>query len=175
MTRYRTRKIEIANNVLGVCSHNMQFIYLLPGWEGLAGIEWINGHGYGYGSQTQIPNEGASSKNLNKKRPSSNDELTENLMEIMKDVGKKYEETIGHMTTFASCFKIELEEVERRMKVFNKLLKIEGLSISERIKTRELLTTDTRKCDYFYSLPGNVRYDYVIQVLTNAGVNTLYM
>ena len=61
------------------------------------------------------------------------------------------------------------------MKVFNKLLKIEGPSISERIKTRELLTTNTRKCDYFFSLPGDVRYDYVIQVLTDAGMNTLYM
>ena len=96
-------------------------------------------------------------------------------METMKDFGKKYEETNGHMATIASCFKIESKEAERRMKVFNKLLKIEGLSISERIKTRELLTTDTRKCDYFYSLPGDVRYDYVIQVLTDAGVNTLYM
>ena len=45
-----------------------------------AGIEEINGNGYGYGSQTQIPNQGASSKNLNKKRPRSNDELTETLM-----------------------------------------------------------------------------------------------
>jgi hypothetical protein len=27
-------KNEIATNVLGVCSHDMQFIYLLPGWEG---------------------------------------------------------------------------------------------------------------------------------------------
>ena len=32
--RYRTRKNEIATNVLGVCSPNMQFIYVLPGWEG---------------------------------------------------------------------------------------------------------------------------------------------
>ena len=34
--RYRTRKGEIATNVLGVCSQDMQFIYVLPGWEGLA-------------------------------------------------------------------------------------------------------------------------------------------
>ena len=79
------------------------------------------------------------------------------------------------MATIASCFKIELEEPKRIMKVFNELLKIEGLSILERIKTRELLIVDTRKCDYFYSLPGNVRYDYVIQVLTDARVNALYI
>ncbi|PWA76471.1 hypothetical protein CTI12_AA233700 [Artemisia annua] len=34
--RYRTRKADIATNVLGVCCPNMQFIYVLPGWEGSA-------------------------------------------------------------------------------------------------------------------------------------------
>ena len=34
--RYRTRKGEIATNVLGVCSRNMEFIFVLPGWEGSA-------------------------------------------------------------------------------------------------------------------------------------------
>ncbi|CAL5382364.1 unnamed protein product [Camellia sinensis] len=32
--RYRSRKGEIATNVLGVCSQDMQFIYVLPGWKG---------------------------------------------------------------------------------------------------------------------------------------------
>ena len=93
----------------------------------------------------------------------------------MKEFGKKYEETNGHMATIASCFKIELEEAERRMKVFNELLKIEWLSILERMKVEELLMADTCRCDYFYSLLRDVRYDYVIQVLIDAGVNTLYM
>ena len=34
--RYRNRKGEIATNVLAVCSQDMQFIYVLPGWEGSA-------------------------------------------------------------------------------------------------------------------------------------------
>ncbi|KAK7302032.1 hypothetical protein RJT34_12911 [Clitoria ternatea] len=34
--RYRTRKGELATNVLGVCSQDMQFIYVLPGWKGSA-------------------------------------------------------------------------------------------------------------------------------------------
>ncbi|KAH6805029.1 hypothetical protein C2S51_029860 [Perilla frutescens var. frutescens] len=34
--RYRTRKGGIATNVLRVCCPNMQFIYVLPGWEGSA-------------------------------------------------------------------------------------------------------------------------------------------
>ena len=32
--RYRTRNGEIAINVLGVCNCNMEFIFVLPGWEG---------------------------------------------------------------------------------------------------------------------------------------------
>lgn len=33
--RCRTRKGELATNVLGVCSKDMQFIYVLAVWEGL--------------------------------------------------------------------------------------------------------------------------------------------
>ena len=33
---YQTRKNEIVTNVLGVCSQDMEFIYVLPGWEGSA-------------------------------------------------------------------------------------------------------------------------------------------
>ncbi|KAG8485667.1 hypothetical protein CXB51_018850 [Gossypium anomalum] len=32
--RYRTRKGDIATNMLGVCTSDMQFVYVLPGWEG---------------------------------------------------------------------------------------------------------------------------------------------
>jgi hypothetical protein len=34
--RYRSRKADIVTNVLGVYAPDMQFIYVLPGWEGLA-------------------------------------------------------------------------------------------------------------------------------------------
>lgn len=34
--RYRNRRGEVTTNVLGVCSPDGQFIYVLPGWEGSA-------------------------------------------------------------------------------------------------------------------------------------------
>ncbi|XP_047983670.1 uncharacterized protein LOC125224329 [Salvia hispanica] len=34
---YRTRKGSIATNVLAVCDRDMQFVFILPGWEGSAG------------------------------------------------------------------------------------------------------------------------------------------
>ncbi|KAH6807938.1 hypothetical protein C2S51_029046 [Perilla frutescens var. frutescens] len=32
--RYRSRKDDIATNVLGVCDRNERFVYVLSGWEG---------------------------------------------------------------------------------------------------------------------------------------------
>jgi hypothetical protein len=34
--RYRNRKGTVSQNVLAVCSFDMRFLYLLPGWEGSA-------------------------------------------------------------------------------------------------------------------------------------------
>ena len=34
--KYRTRKGDLATNVLGVCSQDLQFIYILASWEGSA-------------------------------------------------------------------------------------------------------------------------------------------
>src|ERR1700677_5048787 len=34
--RFRDRKGQISQNVLAVCSMNMEFLYVLPGWEGSA-------------------------------------------------------------------------------------------------------------------------------------------
>ena len=33
-SRYRTRKGKISTNVLGVCNRDMNFVYVLSGWEG---------------------------------------------------------------------------------------------------------------------------------------------
>ena len=35
-SRYKTRKRDITTNVLGVCDRNLNFTYVLPGWEGSA-------------------------------------------------------------------------------------------------------------------------------------------
>ncbi|PPE02884.1 hypothetical protein GOBAR_DD00091 [Gossypium barbadense] len=47
--RYRTRKGDIATNMLGVCTPNMQFVYVLPAWEGcyyLVDVGYTNCEGF---------------------------------------------------------------------------------------------------------------------------------
>jgi uncharacterized membrane protein len=34
--RFRNRKGDLTTNVLAVCTRDMQFVYILPGWEGSA-------------------------------------------------------------------------------------------------------------------------------------------
>ena len=35
-TRFQDRKGQVSQNVLAACSMNMEFLYVLPGWEGSA-------------------------------------------------------------------------------------------------------------------------------------------
>ncbi|XP_026417590.1 protein ALP1-like [Papaver somniferum] len=68
--RYRTRKNAIATNVLGVCSQDLEVIYVYPGWEGSAADSRVlreafykkNGlkvpHGYYYLVDAGYPNSG---------------------------------------------------------------------------------------------------------------------
>ena len=48
-TRYRNRKQEITQNVMGVVSFDLQFQYVAAGWEGSTGdqkvLKWALEHG----------------------------------------------------------------------------------------------------------------------------------
>ncbi|MFQ6622618.1 hypothetical protein Gotur_003029 [Gossypium turneri] len=35
------RKGDIATNLLGVCTPDMHFVYVLPGWEGFVADGWV--------------------------------------------------------------------------------------------------------------------------------------
>ncbi|KAG6532483.1 hypothetical protein ZIOFF_006329 [Zingiber officinale] len=61
--RYRTRKGEIVTNVLGVCTPNMQFSYVLPGWEGSAADGRVLRYAISRRNGLKIP-QGKSQKSL---------------------------------------------------------------------------------------------------------------
>ncbi|KAG6506389.1 hypothetical protein ZIOFF_031712 [Zingiber officinale] len=62
--RYRTRKGEIATNVLGVCTPNMQFSYVLPTWERSAADGRVLRDAISRRNGLKIPQEGKSQKSL---------------------------------------------------------------------------------------------------------------
>ncbi|XP_061368921.1 protein ALP1-like [Gastrolobium bilobum] len=53
--RYCSRKGEIATNVLGVCSQDCQFIYVLPGWEGSAADSKVLRDAISRGNGLRVP------------------------------------------------------------------------------------------------------------------------
>ncbi|XP_038711785.1 uncharacterized protein LOC120005978 [Tripterygium wilfordii] len=55
-TKYRTRKGELATNVLLVCTRDMQFVYALPGWEGSAANSRILRDAISRRNALKIPN-----------------------------------------------------------------------------------------------------------------------
>ncbi|XP_042031632.1 putative nuclease HARBI1 [Salvia splendens] len=44
--RYRSRKGQICTNTLAVCDQYLNFVYVLPGWEGSAGHYYLCDNGY---------------------------------------------------------------------------------------------------------------------------------
>ncbi|KAG6489560.1 hypothetical protein ZIOFF_050835 [Zingiber officinale] len=75
--RYRTRKGEIATNVLGVCTPSMQFSYVLPGWEGSAADGRVLRDAISRRNDLKIPQEDAA--------------LVDCLVELSKDSAWKSE------------------------------------------------------------------------------------
>ncbi|KAK9031630.1 hypothetical protein V6N11_058596 [Hibiscus sabdariffa] len=63
--RYRTRKNEIATNVLGVCTPNMQFIYVLPGWEGSAADGRVLRDAISRRNGLNVPQDGSQTEEVN--------------------------------------------------------------------------------------------------------------
>ncbi|XP_074592480.1 uncharacterized protein LOC141848346 [Curcuma longa] len=53
--RFRTRKGRISTNVLGVCNRDMNFVYVLSGWEGSASDSRILRDAIGRRNSLQIP------------------------------------------------------------------------------------------------------------------------
>ncbi|KAK9012050.1 hypothetical protein V6N11_040120 [Hibiscus sabdariffa] len=63
--RYRTRKNEIATNVLGVCTPDMQFIYVLPEWEGSAADGRVLRDAISRRNGLNIPQDGSQTEEVN--------------------------------------------------------------------------------------------------------------
>ncbi|KAJ0975592.1 hypothetical protein J5N97_017557 [Dioscorea zingiberensis] len=72
---------------------------------------------------------------------------------------------VKHVARLASCFQFLSDDADAKKKVFGELLKLEGLTQSERIKVGGILVQDTSKVSYFFSLPDDCKEEYVRMIL----------
>nr|GMC71620.1 twist-related protein [Ipomoea batatas] len=76
-----------------------------------------------------------------------------------------YKEANEQIKDIATYFKKEAENTDRKMKIFEEIVKLPGLSRQEVIEAGEHILKDAHKIDTFFALPNEFRRDYVMKQL----------
>ncbi|XP_028949351.1 uncharacterized protein [Malus domestica] len=99
--RYRTRKGHIATNVLGVCTHDLKFVYVLSGWEGSATASRVLGDAVTRANGLKVPT-GKIDKMYMAVDPEENARLAFDELPIMEDLPEilAYIETVESSQTW---------------------------------------------------------------------------
>ncbi|KAK0574686.1 hypothetical protein LWI29_027363 [Acer saccharum] len=63
------------------------------------------------------------------------------------------------------CFQFETDGATRRMKVFDELKKIDGMTNAQRVKVGQLLVHDQANIDYFFNLDEEFKLDFLLLLL----------
>ncbi|KAL4590011.1 hypothetical protein LXL04_002929 [Taraxacum kok-saghyz] len=113
--RYRNRKGEITTNVLAACTPDMQFIYVLPGWEGSAADGRIlrsamlreNGLQVSKGMTSQPPSDRGPGKNKRKWNDIEDEKLVEAMVDILNS-GSHFKSDIGFKPGFFGAVETRL-------------------------------------------------------------------
>ncbi|XP_019158429.1 PREDICTED: uncharacterized protein LOC109155151 [Ipomoea nil] len=100
----------------------------------------------------------------NRKRSRSEDGLNDLVAEMQEYVGA-YKETNEQIKDIATYFKKEVENTDRKMKIFEEIIKLPGFSRQEVIEAGEHILKDAHKIDTFFALPNEFRRDYVMKQL----------
>ncbi|XP_031116590.1 uncharacterized protein LOC116020246 [Ipomoea triloba] len=100
----------------------------------------------------------------NRKRFRSDDGLNDLVAEMHEYVGA-YKEANEQIKDIATYFKKEAENTDRKMKIFEEISKLPGLSRQEVIEAGEHILKDAHKIDTFFALPNEFRRDYVMKQL----------
>ncbi|KAK9005994.1 hypothetical protein V6N11_035048 [Hibiscus sabdariffa] len=96
-----------------------------------------------------------------KKRRRSDDGLFD-LVEVMGKVGTAYQKNAESIAAF---FKKEAQGNDRRMSIFDEIMKIENLSKDDMLAAGEYISKEAHKVDFFFSLPKDFKKDYVLKQL----------
>ncbi|KAJ0962926.1 hypothetical protein J5N97_028048 [Dioscorea zingiberensis] len=105
------------------------------------------------------------SRRVKRKRSFSQDGGTDEINSNISSMASWVESSGEHISRLASCFQFLSDDADAKKKVFGELLKIEGLTQSERIKVGAILVSDTSRVSYFFSLPDACKEEYARLVL----------
>ncbi|KAK2654659.1 hypothetical protein Ddye_014515 [Dipteronia dyeriana] len=101
-------------------------------------------------SSTSTPLTQSSKKG--KKRYRNEDPIVDFLKDSVKEFGKMQTAASDSIKRLADCFQFEIDGATKRMKVFDELKKIDGMTNAQRVKVGQLLVHDQANIDYFFTL-----------------------
>jgi len=89
------------------------------------------------------------------------DALTETIHKFF-DMYAMFGENIGRL---ANCFQYEADGAARRMLVFDKVNKVEGLTNAQRVRIGKLLVQNHDYTNYFFALDDEFKLDFLLSLL----------
>ncbi|KAK3221144.1 hypothetical protein Dsin_015114 [Dipteronia sinensis] len=114
-------------------------------------------------SSTNTPLMQSSKKG--KKRSRTEDPIIDFLKDSVKEFGNMQTAASDSIRRLADCFQFEADGATRRMKVFDELKKIEGMTNAQRVKVGQLLVHDQANIDYFFTLDEEFKLDFLLSLL----------
>ncbi|KAK3223063.1 hypothetical protein Dsin_010088 [Dipteronia sinensis] len=100
-----------------------------------------------------------------KKRSRTEDPIIDFLKDPVKEFGKMQTASSDSIRRLADCFQFEADGATRRIKVFDELTKIEGMTNAQRVKVGQLLVHDQANIDYFFTLDEEFKLDFLLSLL----------
>lgn len=95
----------------------------------------------------------------------SEDMVNDNFAETMAKLGNYFEESNNNVAKLVGCFQFMADDAQRKLKISEELMKIEGLSDSERIRATMIISQDSTKTNGFFTFATHMRIQYVKMVL----------
>ncbi|PON69808.1 Myb/SANT-like domain containing protein [Parasponia andersonii] len=99
------------------------------------------------------------------KRSRSEDALIDVLTKTVKQFGKMHAASGETINKIANCFQYEADGAARRMRVFDELKKVNGLTNSQRVRVGHLLVQNQANTDYFFTLDDEFKLEFLQQLL----------
>ncbi|KAK2643843.1 hypothetical protein Ddye_019038 [Dipteronia dyeriana] len=114
-------------------------------------------------SSTNTPLTQSSKKG--KKRSRNEDPIVDFLKNSIKEFGNMQTTASDSIERLVDCFQFEADGATRRMKVFDELKKIDGMTNAQRVKVGQLLVHDQVNIDYFFTLDEEFKLDFLLSLL----------
>ncbi|PON99940.1 hypothetical protein TorRG33x02_043580 [Trema orientale] len=121
--------------------------------------------GYVSNSYSSTPIDSTQSGKKSRKRARNKDPLVDVLTKTLKEFSNTHAVASENIRKNAKYFQNEADGANRRMKLFDELKKVDGLTNAQRVKVGQLLLQNQANIDYFFTLDDEFKFDFLLQLL----------